>query len=176
MSTWLRAIGAGLGAALTHAALTLAALQLYSVNTSPSLPLGLYRVVPAARPRIGDLVLVCLPPDVAAPARARGYLTRGRCASGVEPLGKRIGAAAGDTVLVTSAGLVINGRSIPSTIPLRVDSHGRALPQLAGYRRGLRAGELWLVASGHPRSFDSRYFGPVSIHTVIAVMRPMWTW
>jgi type IV secretory pathway protease TraF len=72
--------------------------------------------------------------------------------------------------------LVINGRSIPSTVPLRVDSHGRALPQLAGYRRALRAGELWLVASGHPRSFDSRYFGPVSIGTVIAVVRPVWAW
>jgi conjugative transfer signal peptidase TraF len=176
MSTWLRAIGAGLGAALTHAALTLTAAQLYSVNTSPSLPLGLYRVVPAVRPRVGDLVLVCLPPDVAALARARGYLTRGRCASGVEPLGKRIAAAAGDTVAVTSAGLVINGHSIRLTVPLRLDSRGRDLPQLVGYRRALGPGELWLVAAQHPRSFDSRYFGPVSIGSVIAVVQPVWTW
>jgi conjugative transfer signal peptidase TraF len=176
MRTRLAAIRAGLGAALTHAVLTLTAAHLYSVNTSPSLPIGLYRIVRGAHPRVGDLVLVCLPPKVAALARTRGYLTRGRCASGVEPLGKRIAAASGDTVSVTSAGLVINGHSIPSTVPLRFDSRRRELPQLVGYRRALGPDELWLLATGHLRSFDSRYFGPVSIGAVIAVVHPVWAW
>jgi conjugative transfer signal peptidase TraF len=138
--------------------------------------MGLYGVIAAARPRIDDLVLVCLPPDLAALARARGYLTRGRCASGVEPLGKRVVATSGDTVLVRPDGVIINGHLIARTTPLRVDSRGRPLPQLAGDRWILRSGELWLQATAHRRSFDSRYFGPLSVGTVIAVVRPVWTW
>lgn len=176
MTHGIRSLVLGVSAALAYVAVSVTVMPLYTINTSPSLPIGLYRVVSEARPGIGDLVLVCLPLNVAAFARARGYLVRGRCASGAEPLGKRIAAAAGDTVAVTSAGLVINGCAIPSTAPLQFDSRGRALPRLTGYRRVLQVGELWLVAAGHPRSFDSRYFGAVSSRLVINVVHPVLTW
>lgn len=173
---WVRGLAVGVGAAVAHLIVSVGAVQLYTVNTSPSIPIGIYRVVSRIRPGIGDLVLVCLPTRVADFARARGYLTRGRCASGVEPLGKRVAGTAGDTVAVRSQGVVINSRLIAGTTPLRVDSRGRLLPQLAGDRWVLRPGELWLLATGHPRSLDSRYFGPVSVRGVIAVLRPVWTW
>jgi|HubBroStandDraft_6_1064221.scaffolds.fasta_scaffold961720_2 conjugative transfer signal peptidase TraF len=171
----MRRLAMGLSAALAHLAISVATVRLYSINTSPSLPMGFYRVVPGIRPVIGDVVLVCLPDPIADFARARGYLTRGRCASGVEPLGKRIAAVEGDTVAVSATGVVINGRAVPHTTPLHADSRGRPLPQLAGARWVLRPGELWLVANYNRRSFDSRYFGPVSVGAVIAVVRPVWT-
>jgi conjugative transfer signal peptidase TraF len=175
MMVWLRSLVPGLGAAMLHAVIGFAAPLHYAVNVSPSLPLGVYRVVPPGRLALGDIVLVCLAGDAAALARARGYLARGRCVAGVEPLGKRIGAMVGDAIAVTPQGVMVNGIPIPFTTPLRADSRGRPLPQLAGYRRTLGQGELWLIATAHRPSFDSRYFGPVSIGDVIAVGCPVWT-
>jgi conjugative transfer signal peptidase TraF len=163
-------------AAFCHALTNAATMSRVALNTSPSLPLGLYRTMANRPPVVGSLVLVCLPADVAQLARTRGYLTRGRCPAGVEPLGKQVAAMPGDTVAVTSAGVVVDGRLLARTIPLRADFRGRPMPQLAGYRTVLGPGDLWLVADGHPRSFDSRYFGPVSVASVVAVMRPVFTW
>ena len=114
--------------------------------------------------------------DVAQFARTGGYLTRGQCPAGVEPLGKLVAAAMGDTVEVTTADVVVDRQLLPRTTPLRTDSHGRPLPQLAGYRAVLGSGEVWLVAEGHGRSFDSRYFGPVLLSTVLTVVQPLYTW
>lgn len=175
MTGWVRGLTMGVGAALVHLAASVAMVRLCAINTSPSLPMGIYRVVAAIQPVVGDMVLVCLPLPIADFALARRYLTRGSCASGVEPLGKRVAAIAGDTVVVTVDGVLINGILRASTMPLRVDSHGRSLPQLVGEQWILRPGQLWLEATGHRRSFDSRYFGPLSINAVVAVARPLST-
>src|SRR6266851_977069 len=79
------------------------------LNLTGSLPVGLYLAVGAASAR-GALVLVCLPPQVAAFARARGYVPRGgACPGGVVPIGKPIVAMPGDTVTVTPTGMLVNG-------------------------------------------------------------------
>lgn len=176
MNAWCRLLAPGVAAALAHAVLSIAAEGLYPINTLPSIPIGLYRMVQGARPGRGDIVLVCLPRNVAVLARARGYLTQGRCPADIEPLGKQVAAGPSDTVQVTATGLVVNGRPVASTAPLRVDSRGRSLPQLTGVQWVLEPGQLWLVGTHNVRSFDSRYFGPVSTHDVIAVLRPVWTW
>src|SRR5262245_59668693 len=66
-----------LGIALALALLLVPAITsrrpLLSWNASPSVPIGLYLVIPAA-PRVGDLVVVRLPPFMAAFASSRGYL------------------------------------------------------------------------------------------------------
>jgi type IV secretory pathway protease TraF len=36
-------------------------------------------------------------------------------------------------------------------------------------------GELWLVSTRLPNSWDSRYLGPITIAQVRAVARPIWT-
>jgi conjugative transfer signal peptidase TraF len=176
MTGWVRGLAAGAGAAVLQLAVSVAAVGVFPINTSPSLPIGFYRVASRTSPVVGDVVLVCLRHPLADTARARGYLTRGRCASGVEPLGKRVAARMGDTVAVTPDGVIINGRLIAHTTPLRVDSRGRPLPQLLGDRWILQSGELWLSATRHWRSFDSRYLGPVSIEDVVATVHPAWTW
>jgi type IV secretory pathway protease TraF len=32
-----------------------------------------------------------------------------------------------------------------------------------------------MFSGHHPRSFDSRYFGPIPASSVISTMRPLWT-
>jgi conjugative transfer signal peptidase TraF len=145
------------------------------LNLTGSLPVGLY-VEASGEPTRGTLVLVCLPPAVAAFARARGYVPRGgACPGSVVPIGKRVLATAGDTVAVTPTGLMLNGVPIPNSRPLGTDRKGRRLPRLAVGLYAVGHGELWAVSSYSPFSFDSRYFGAVKVSEVQCRLRPLWT-
>ncbi len=91
------------------------------------------------------------------------------------PVGKPVLALPGDTVVVTEAGLLLNGRPVANTRPLALDRRGRPLPQLQAGAHVVSAGELWIVSQYAPFSFDSRYFGPVERVHVLGVGRPIWT-
>lgn len=162
-------------------------------NLSPSLPLGVYLLEPArpapggrsggrplpgsrsgGRPLPGDLVLTCPPPPFAHLARTRGYLPAGGCPGGSQPLGKLVLAAGGDRLDVEPAGLTVNGLRLPATPSLAADRLGRPLPHVPPGLRRVAAGDLWLVAP-HPRSLDSRYFGPVGAARVLGRLRPLLT-
>lgn len=62
-------------------------------NTSPSVPIGLYRVNPGAPARVGDMVLAQVPASWRALAAGRRYIPAN------VPLVKRVVAAAGATVV-----------------------------------------------------------------------------
>ena len=137
------------------------------INLSPSLPLGVYRPIDAPVTR-GAIVVVCLPLAIGRLARERGYLGYGPCPGHVERLGKRVAAVAGDTVETFAEGVRINGFLIPGSRRLERDSRGRRLP-VAERKIVVRPGELFLLATDNPRSFDSRYFGPVAVADPIVV-------
>jgi conjugative transfer signal peptidase TraF len=144
------------------------------LNVTGSLPVGVY-LVSHGSPGRGATVLVCLPPGVAVFARARGYVSSGGwCPGGVLPVGKPIGAIAGDTVTVTLAGLLVNGTPVPNSRPLAADRHGRPLPRLASGPYVVRPGAVWVVSSYSRFSFDSRYFGAVATGQIRASVRPLW--
>ena len=145
------------------------------LNLTGSLPVGLY-LASRAVPVRGAIVLACLPPGVAAFARDRGYVPRGGgCPGDVLPLGKPVLALAGDTVTVTSSGLLVNGIPVPNSRPLTTDRKGRPLPRLAIGRYVVRPGSLWIVSSYSRFSFDSRYFGAVKTGQVRTCVRRLWT-
>lgn len=164
----------------------------FSVNVSESLPVGLYWTrsfhqrsrdvdnAPSADQgrhlgvEVGMLVSACLPPKVATSAVERGYLPEGSCPSGVAPVGKIIAALPGDTVEVTDSGSFVNGSPLPESAPLLSDSKGRAMPQLRG-RFVLPAGTAWLYSGHSPRSFDSRYYGPVPLSGIRGQLFPLLT-
>ncbi len=141
------------------------------LNLSPSLPIGVYRSV-SDPVRRGAIVVVCLPADIGAFARARGYLSAGPCPGDVERLGKIVAGVPGDTIDVDTTGVRINGRAIAASRPLPRDTRGRELPRWRG-RAVVRPGELFLLATVHARSFDGRYFGPVAVRDLV-VVRPWW--
>ena len=142
-------------------------------NPSDSVAVGWYRVDSlghraSSLPRplsVDSIVLVPLPTEAAALAAQRGYLpTR-------VPLLKRIGAVAPQEVCITGGIVRIDG--VPSAAVLRADRMGRPLPSWSQCRR-LEPGELFLLSTTNPASFDSRYFGPVSASTVLGVAHPVW--
>ena len=144
------------------------------INVSPSLPLGVYRVV-AGPPERGAIVLVCLSATVGRLARARGYLGPGPCPGGAGRLGKTVAAVAGDTVDVEATGVTIDGRAIASSAPLARDAEGRALARVTPGAWVIPEGMLFLLSTQHPRSFDSRYYGVVPATAVVARLRAIAT-
>lgn len=136
------------------------------------MPVGVYRST-SGGPVRGSTVLACLPASVARLARGRGYVRSGSCRDGVEPVGKMVVAAGGDSVALTAEGIFVNGATIPGTRPLMTDARGRALPQLRRVQSIVPPDSVWLYSPFSQRSFDSRYFGPVATADVVAVVRPV---
>jgi conjugative transfer signal peptidase TraF len=144
------------------------------VNLSGSMPIGLYRVGKGP-PVKGVMVLACLPESVAVFARSRGYVPSGRCPGATAPIGKVVLAMPGDSVEVTDNGLIVNGRPVKNTKPLAVDGAGRPIPRFPDGTYIVAGDEVWLYSPYSKRSFDSRYFGPLPLASVLNRVLPLWT-
>ena len=141
------------------------------LNTSGSLPVGLY--ITTQQPT--DLVEFCPAEPLASLAIRRGYRPRGSCADGAMPLLKPVAARAGDVVDCSAGGIAVNGRILPNTAPLKLDSQGRPLPPWPFGHYNVAAGTVWVASSYSAKSFDSRYFGPVPRTAIRAWLRPLLT-
>ncbi|WP_413439439.1 S26 family signal peptidase [Sulfuriferula sp. GW1] len=136
-------------------------------NPSDSVPPGWYRIGPPYSLHVDSIVLARLPADAAALAAQRGYLPEHI------PLLKRIGAMSPQQVCIEKHIVRIDGVAVATA--LKADRRGRLLPIWQQCRR-LHDGELFLLSVTNPASFDSRYFGPVSVAAVIGSAQPLWTW
>ncbi|AOI82886.1 MULTISPECIES: S26 family signal peptidase [Burkholderia] len=138
-------------------------------NPSDSVAVGWYRVEPlyhrAPPLAVDSIVLVPLPAEAAALAARRGYLPTH------VPLLKRVGAVAPQEVCIVGRSVRIDG--VPAATALPADRLGRPLPSWTQCRR-LEPGELFLLSTTNPASFDSRYFGPVGASTVLGIAHPVW--
>lgn len=143
------------------------------INTSPSLPVGLYIVTSDAK---ANLIEFCPAEPFGSFAIQRGYRDRGACPDGTAPLLKPIVAMAGDIVKTSSRGIEVDGKLRPDTAPLKVDTKGRRLTPWPFGRYVVQAGMVWVASSYNRRSFDSRYFGPVSTSSIREHLRPLLTW
>ena len=135
-------------------------------NPSDSVPRGWYSVGSVDSLHVGSIVLAWLPADAAALAAQRGYLPERI------PLLKHIGAMAPQRVCIKGHVVRIDG----AAVAMARAADGRGRPLSAWHQcRPLREGELFLLSATNPASFDSRYFGPVSVSAVIGNAQPLWT-
>lgn len=125
-------------------------------NGSASAPIGFYRmqIGPVSK---GDLVLARLPSWAERLADERGYLPPNA------PIIKRVVAAGGDFVCRFGRKISVNFDDVAEA--LKSDNKGRALPYWIGCWR-LEQGQYFLLQE-HPRSFDSRYLGPIDGSLII---------
>lgn len=135
-------------------------------NASASVPIGLYRIVPADRIEVTDLVVVVPPDELAGFLDERGYLPRG------VPLIKRVLALGGTEVC--RHGSQITAYSTAYGEARERDTRGRPLPIWQGCR-ALAAGDAFFMNWDSPDSFDSRYLGPLPLSTVVGRAIPLWT-
>jgi conjugative transfer signal peptidase TraF len=144
------------------------------INWTSSMPFGLYREVPAHLER-GQIVLICVPEEIARVGRQRRYLPLGDCPEGVSPIVKEIVAIAGDVIELQEDFLAVNGVVLDRT-PLRsFDSLGRPLDHVQPGRRLVADGEVWVLGIEGSRSWDSRYFGSVPAGAIVASAKPVLT-
>ena len=136
-------------------------------NASASMPTGLYRTTALAAPPVrGDTVLFCLAGDAAVVGLQRGYLEAGTCPGGSAPLVKPIAAVPGDVVVFDQNGVVVNGQPIPNSAPLAVDPSGRVLRAVPPGSYVVMQDSVWVVSGHDPRSYDSRYWGPLPVNAI----------
>lgn len=147
----------------------------FRVNTSGSIPLGLYRTN-SAQVRVGSYVQVCPTNTVIfKEALNRGYISPGRCDGGYGYIFKKVLAAKTDTVQMTDSGMLINGRHVPFSAPLQHDAAKRPLSS-GRWKKVLSDNEFIIMTDNNPASFDSRYFGPIPRENIISVITPVLTW
>ena len=142
----------------------------WRLNFTESEPLGWYRLHPLdvgeAIPR-GTKVELC-PPAWVTP-RAFPFYLSGDCPGGGMPMLKTVAAIPGDRVVVNLRGVWINGRELPNSGQL-LRSGKYPWLRLPHQQRSftLGQGQYWVYGSGATpalaaQSFDSRYWGPITI-------------
>ncbi len=142
---------------------------------SESVPPGLWRKVSSPIER-GAFVTFCAPNEPRFRAgRDAGFVPAGSCPGHLPRLVKPVAALAGDVIEIGTDGICVNGILLPNTRPIEA----RQLDWLRPYSPGryvVREGDAWLVSTYNPRSWDSRYYGPVRITDLTSVVRPVWTY
>jgi conjugative transfer signal peptidase TraF len=142
------------------------ATPIYVWNGSKSVPIGLYRLQPAGRLVVTDLVAILPPEPLATFLHLNGYLPFG------VPMLKRVVALQGQTVC--RQGLRISVDAVEMGSAKARDGHGRPLPAWQGCRV-IGAEELFLMNWQSEDSLDGRYFGFLPQSSVIGKALPVWT-
>lgn len=168
-----RHLGVWIGLTAAVAALTVPILTPWPAhivyNPSDSVARGWYLIEPTSDTTVlrpGRIVLARLPVSVAAFAAQHGYLPEG------VPILKRVGAVEPQSVCVQDRMVLIDGTVVAT---VRTHDGARRLMPLWLSCRPLAHGELFLLSSTNPASFDSRYFGPINAASVLGVAYPLWT-
>lgn len=138
----------------------------YIWNASSSVPIGLYRLQPATRLSVTELVAV-QPPDLLATfLDLNGYLPIG------VPMLKRVLALPGQTVCRNGLTIAVDGVDVGEAQDR--DRRGRPLPVWSGCRV-VADGDVFVMNWQAVDSLDSRYFGPLPASAVIGRAVPVWT-
>jgi len=142
------------------------ATPLYIWNASNSVPIGLYRVQPATRLIVTELVAVRPPDLLAAFLDLNGYLPLG------VPMLKRVLALPGQTVCRNGLAIAVDGIDVGNAHER--DGRGRPLPAWHGCRV-IADDDVFVMNWQSADSLDGRYFGPLPSSSVIGRAVPVWT-
>jgi conjugative transfer signal peptidase TraF len=141
-----------------------------AMNRSPSVPVGLYWLTTDPN---APYLTFCMSRELLTEAVAHGYEPlNGSCPGGTAWILKP-NLDHAQEVTFSSRGFVIDHRMLPNTAPLARDRFGRALPHYAFGTYQVSSKEVWVVSSYNKRSYDSRYFGPISRSSIVSYARPL---
>ena len=159
------------------AVLTLAGLLGFSgarINTTPSIPVGLYWTSSQALARGAYVQLCPLPGPIFERAKKRRMIVTGFCPGEYGFLMKRIQGLGQDRITLSDAGVTVNGQLLPnSSIP---NENANVWPRYHLTQLRLKSDEVLVMGEHHLHSFDSRYFGPLRLSQIRSVIVPVLTW
>ncbi|MEQ1708779.1 MAG: S26 family signal peptidase [Terricaulis sp.] len=138
----------------------------FLINTTPSVPTGLYVRDYGASLERGAIIAF------RQPAAARAYLGATLGFPNDAPLLKLVAAMPGDRACREDAGVRVGGALRPV---MDVDPRGAALPQWRECR-ALASDEVFALGGHGASSFDSRYFGPVHEADMLGIYRSIVAW
>jgi signal peptidase I len=123
---------------------------------------GYYLTYPNQEYHKGDIVLLCVvnQKQLQILHRLKLPYSQEACPYNAPYLLKRIVATAGDQVMISEAGIVINGSLYPHSVGL-TKYKDILLSPLSSGSFSLKADEYFMLGQT-PHSYDSRYFGPIS--------------
>ena len=155
-----------------HTIIFMAFKQGIYINTSTSMPLGIYLSVPTNTIKSGDIVAVCLAKKFATLGLAKNYLSSGARCHSAEPLIKQVLAVPGDKVEVYKDKIRINGKPYFYQT-FTQDSQQR---KLATFPNGIyQSAGYWLIGTHDEKSWDSRYFGFVKRDAIMTELKKLIT-
>ncbi len=146
----------------------------YYMNWTTSMPIGFYKVGVPNQLQRGDDVMACLPPAIGSDGLHHEYLMPGKCPGGFEPIIKELVAVPGDSIVLSSEAITVNGKAYPAHTRDK-DHLGRVL---AAIPRGNypNTQNYWLYGKNSPEdSWDSRYWGGVDRSSIIKTATPILT-
>ena len=141
-----------------------------TMNWSSSVPIGVYWLT--ANPNAPYLTF-CMTREVLTQAKAHGYQPLpGSCSGGTSWVLKPNLARAHE-VTFNRRGFFVDHQWLPNTTPLAKDRFGHSLPHYPFGTYFVSNKEVWVVSSYNQRSYDSRYFGPISRSSVVSYACPL---
>lgn len=141
-------------------------------NLTPSLPRGFYIIsnLPSA-----NLVEFCPEGAASSISLGRHYRSAGSCPDGGAPLLKPAVAFPGDQVVVGADGIRVNGQLLRNSAGRFKDHLQQPLDPWPYGTYTVQPGTVWVVSTFNIYSFDSRYYGPISVSSIGHHLRPLWT-
>jgi type IV secretory pathway protease TraF len=88
---------------------------------------------------------------------------------------KPIVASTGDLIEVMPEGVSVNGKLLPNSAPVPFDTKSRHLAHWPFGKYRVTAETVWVISSYNKRSFDSRYFGPLPLSSMLIHLHPLLT-
>ena len=155
------------------------------INFTSSMPIGLYQEQPKGNLKIGNYVEVCLPEYLAKEGMKNGYIIKGICKNGSEPLIKEFIATPQDEVYLTDQDVLfvyekdINGKTLRFKryrAPIQKQGlSGQPIKQFVTVGTYHNDG-YWVYGMYEwEYSWDSRYYGGIPYNSIISVVKPVWT-
>ena len=134
--------------------------KIFYINTSPSIPLGVYKVVDTS---LQPSTIILFHPPESVKNLDRPWLRPELI------IMKPIVASEGDRCCIVDNNIEINDEFYGKV--KKFDSGNLPLPSL-NFCRSLKAHEIWVGSNHIENSFDSRYFGPIVENEIIATVTP----
>jgi len=145
------------------------------VNLTGSMPIGIYQQLHHSKLHRGDIVSLCLPKAIALAGKRNDYIGTGPCPGNAMRLLKQVIAVLGDEVKLSSYFIRVNDHRYFAP-QQRVNHKGRHIYHWIknGIYRNTK--NVWVYGSHDTvHSWDSRYFGGVSLNAINGSYRKLWT-
>lgn len=139
------------------------------INTTPSYPYGLYKVINNATIEKGIFVNFCAPDKKDIQLKELKKSNDGICLNGTTPLLKKVVAIEGDKITVANEKIYVNGiEQVNSKIFVKK-------VKFFAKSQTIKKGEIFVMSDFNPMSYDSRYFGAINTNKVIEIVSPLYT-